>query len=153
MKSVPTIEELRDLAAIDLEIEYEDDLDYRGNFTNDNGKRDTKIERWITRELIRGNEWAWCRVTVRASYDGAHGYDHLGGCSYESRAAFVVPDGYYPDMVTQALTCLRAELIERARQWVTVKVDAARVAPARIAALILHIQDLDSDAARVEWPS
>ena len=93
---------LRKVATITFEIEPED-RGFHGEVD------DPECVKWIADQLARGNEWAWCTVKVSASYRGFVAHDYLGGCSYENRAAFMQPGGYYDDMVTAALTELAQE--------------------------------------------
>lgn len=66
------------------------------------------LDVWNIRQGIeRGNEWAWCSVTVTARWLGHEGSDHLGGCFYGSEAEFRRPGGYFDDMVCEALRNLR----------------------------------------------
>lgn len=84
---------------------------------------DEECYQWIRNEIDRGNEWAWCMVTVTASITMTvkrkgrvdevvklEGRDHLGGCSYKSKADFCQPDCYYDDMKAKALADLQAKL-------------------------------------------
>ena len=56
---------------------------------------------WIQEQLERGNEWAWCCVTVTAELEGFKGKAHLGGCAYEDERQFKI-DGYYEDLCAEA---------------------------------------------------
>jgi hypothetical protein len=94
---------LRKVATVKLDIEPEDQ-NYRNQFD------DPECVKWIADQLACGNEWAWCMVTVTVAYGGFEAHDYLGGCSYENRAAFMQPGGYYDDMVTAALTELAQDL-------------------------------------------
>lgn len=76
------------------------------------GTADAQTNTWIRSQLESGNEWAWCSVTVRVTLGDAFAEDHLGGCSYESKAAFTAPGGYYDDMVHQACNELATMLEE-----------------------------------------
>lgn len=62
---------------------------------------DAQTMEWIRTELDAGNLWAWCVVTVTASYDGLRGLAVLGACSYESRKAF--EEANLADMTSEAL--------------------------------------------------
>jgi hypothetical protein len=60
---------------------------------------------------IERGELAWFCAKVTASRDGVElGCDYLGACCYESCAAFVSEDGYYPDMVAEAIEQAKATL-------------------------------------------
>ena len=79
----------------------------RGNvLASGDDAEDQAAEELVIRQLEDGNEWAWCIVTVRASWEEFIGEDTLGGCSYRTREEFMVPDGYYPDMRAVALADL-----------------------------------------------
>lgn len=102
-------EKLRKVATITLRCEDED-IPFVGNCSALDPETDRKQEDWIRSELASGNEWAWCRVVVTASWNLLTGADSLGGCSYESEDDF--QDGpYYSDMVRTAIDRL-AEQIE-----------------------------------------
>ena len=88
--------------------EHEDMIDYREEFDPGNIN-------WIEDQLNAGNDWAWCRTQVTASFydkDGRLwvGHDYLGGCSYRSRADFMQPGGYYDDMKSVAYDNLVADM-------------------------------------------
>lgn len=101
---------MRDLTEQDVEfsmiVEYEDDIPIKGNASAIDPETDAKNEAWIRHELKAGNEWAWCRVTITASWQGLHGTDSLGGCSYRNEADFTQEGGYYTDMRKAALSDL-----------------------------------------------
>ena len=60
---------------------------------------------------INNGIYMWFAAHVRVSKDGVDlGEDYLGGCCYESAAAFMKPGGYYEDMVECALEDARKEL-------------------------------------------
>lgn len=97
---------------IELLCEYEDSIAPEDSFCD---PRDVKIAR---DGMERGNDWAWCRVTVRASWEGFSGTNSLGGCCYESEADFRTPHGYFPDMCAEALSDLQlviGEAIKRGK--------------------------------------
>ena len=80
--------------------------DPRGQFMLEDGSDDEKII-----ERIHSGYYAWFIARVEASRAGiVLGTDYLGACCYESAQAFVTEDGYYPDMVDEALTAARATL-------------------------------------------
>lgn len=92
---------------------HSEDAPIEGNCSAIDPKTDRATERWIRKQLDRGNEWAWCMVEVRASVGSLSASDYLGCCSYRSREDFESPDGYYPQMCEEAyrLLCLEAERI------------------------------------------
>lgn len=89
---------------------YPEDITIEGNASAIDDETDEKVIQWIKSELESGNEWAWCRVEVRAVWEGIEGVDHLGGCSYRSRENFMEPNGYYDDMKAVALGELNREV-------------------------------------------
>lgn len=76
-----------------------------------NEDHDRKVEQDIQDQLESGNEWAWCTVQVRASYDEQSASEYLGCCSYESEEDFK-KGGYYEDMKETALAALILTLVE-----------------------------------------
>jgi len=56
-----------------------------------------------------GDEWAWCGVEVRVTWNGIEGADYLGCCSYESEADFRA-SGCFADMLEMALDQVNAEI-------------------------------------------
>lgn len=87
-------------------------LTVRGNTASTGDfKIDRKIENKILRRLRKGDFWAWSQVEVRASWNGFHGSDYLGCCSYSSEADFR-NDGYYYDMRENALKELNEKIKE-----------------------------------------
>jgi hypothetical protein len=91
-----------------------EDCQIEGNCSAIDPETDRQTAEWIRDQLNRGNEWAWCCVKVMATIevDGIpfSGCDYLGCCSYESEESFKHPDGYYPDMISEAIDDLRASL-------------------------------------------
>jgi len=77
----------------------------RGNaMASGDDQIDRDVEDAIFADLERGNQWAWCSVTVTARCGGFQGHDYLGCCSYASQDDFCQPDGYYwDDMRREAL--------------------------------------------------
>lgn len=102
-------EKLRKLVTVTLECEPEDRT-YRGEFENEHGQPDRETEAWIEAQLKAGNEWAWCSAHVIVRYQHYEGDDWLGGCSYESKEAFMQPNGYYGDMINSAIDSIAEEI-------------------------------------------
>ena len=73
---------------------------------------DRETEDKIIADLEGGNQWAWCSVTVSASWAGFTGTDHLGGCSYPSAESFQQRGDYYEDMIAEALRDLLNQISE-----------------------------------------
>lgn len=84
--------------------------DPAGHFAYDTEKENADAVAHV-RALAERTEWGWCCAHVRACFEGFHGDDYLGGCSYESREDFMHPSGYYPDMVREACGALADRLI------------------------------------------
>lgn len=90
-----------------LSIEPEDTL-VRGNvLASGDDEVDRQAEDEIIARLERGDDWAWCVVTVTCTITLASGHTyegraHLGGCSYESEADFRAEGGYYPQLEHEA---------------------------------------------------
>ena len=98
---------------IENEVEYSTHLrpEYdgpEGMFDSGNEEEDARICAQI-RSDAEWNEWAWCTVEVRATWNGVFGNAFLGACSYASEKDFK-EDGYYNDMKNQALESLCAKL-------------------------------------------
>jgi len=55
------------------------------------------------------NEWAWCCVCVKGSFEGIEAKSYLGGCSYESRKEFE-QSGYYEDLKQEVLQEINAKV-------------------------------------------
>lgn len=78
---------------------------------------DRNAEEEVRRQLDNGNEWAWCCVTVTASWNGFSGSAHLGCCNYASAEDFKTGD-YYEDLCNEAageLADVVASAYERAK--------------------------------------
>lgn len=83
--------------------EYDDP---RGHFASGDYEADAEIVR-----KIEDGTYLWFCARVTASREGVVlGTDYLGGCCYESVADFIASDGYYPDMVGEAISEARAKL-------------------------------------------
>lgn len=102
------------MTQVSYTLDYSPEYDApEGHFASGDEAQDAETIAWIRRELDRGNGWAWCVAEVFASIevDGEEytGFACLGGCSYESRKAFV-RGGYYADMCDEALRELVSKL-------------------------------------------
>ena len=112
---------LRQLSEADVEFTIRcdpEDLPYVGFCSRVNAVIDKQTELWIHQQLERGNEWAWCFVTVMATWQSIVGHSCLGGCSYRSEEEFCRPGGYYQELQTDAITDLNRE-IERLKLLLT----------------------------------
>lgn len=97
------------------EIEFElichpEDLPIEGNVqVSGDPDQDRETEDYVRSELESGNEWAWCRVEVRAIWGAMYGSAFLGGCSYKNQKDFE-QDGYFEDMKAEALDNLKSKI-------------------------------------------
>lgn len=72
----------------------------------------------IIAELEAGNIWAWCIVTVTASWAGFLGKARVGGVSIiledgsDPEESFVKDYGYYESLVSDAVDNLKANMAE-----------------------------------------
>jgi hypothetical protein len=98
-----------DEVSIEIEVEPEDSSVYY-HFATDDPERDRAEEVSIDKRARAGDEWAWCCVTVRATWNGIVGEDNLGCCSYEDEEDFKRGGGYYDDMVNNAIDALNMEV-------------------------------------------
>ena len=73
---------------------------------------DAQVENEIRERLNQGDIWAWAAVEVRATWRGFRGTACLGCCSYQSEEDFCEPDGYFDDLVNEALGDLNREVAE-----------------------------------------
>ncbi len=106
---------VKTLKAKDVEFEIEclpEDIAIEGSFASGDDAQDAATVRMIEADLASGNEWAWCCVKVTARYADFEGTDYLGGCSYKSAEDFQSPDGYYPQMCSEALADLNRSIRE-----------------------------------------
>jgi len=102
---LPKIEQV--LFTIECEPEQ---MEIKGNCSAIDDETDSQTEQYIYDQLNNGNYWAWCCVTVRASYKHIEGTASLGGCSYASRKDFKDNSGYYEDMKQSAFNDLISKL-------------------------------------------
>lgn len=94
-----------------LEVDFkliveQDDMPVKGNaISSGDDEVDRKTEQEIIDRADRGDVWAWAQVTVRASWAGFRGEDHLGGCSYKDEKDFTSTEegGYFRDMVRSSI--------------------------------------------------
>lgn len=65
-----------------IDVEQEDMVPIEGNVqSSEDPESDRESEEWVRKQLDSGNDLAWCQVTVRASWKGFVGQDHLGAVS------------------------------------------------------------------------
>ena len=62
-------------------VEPEEDQ-VSGHFATGDDDRDREIEQEIIDAFNRGDLEAWCCITVKATWEGITGADHLGCCSH-----------------------------------------------------------------------
>jgi hypothetical protein len=84
-------------------LREDEDLDYTTHF------EDPETLVWIHGELQRDNMWAWFSAHVVVTFGGLTSHQYLGGCSYESEAAFKTCETY-EDLVGQGLDEIVAQL-------------------------------------------
>jgi hypothetical protein len=95
--TIPTIDQIE----FEL-IVHPEDVQVRGNvMASGDDKVDKRAEDSVLRQLENGNQWAWCRVEVKAKYKAFEASDFLGCCSYKNQKQFE-KDGYYQDMKERA---------------------------------------------------
>lgn len=103
-------QKLRELVTYRVRIEPESYCDFVGNCSAIDEETDSETEAWIRREIESGNDAAWCMVTVEAMALGVIGFDHLGGCSYESEQ--MIHDQLVPEMKEEAFRGLVFQIQE-----------------------------------------
>jgi len=108
----------------EIKVEAEQE-DYHGNVSAIDDATDRENEQWVTDELNRGNEAAWCSVVVIARFEGFQGIDSLGGCSYKSMKD--LEKNLLPEMKENALESLKAHMkraiefaVKDAREYVKI---------------------------------
>ena len=95
---------------VTFEVSAEDEHEPpEGCFASGDDEQDAEMCRQI-REDSEHNEWAWCCVRVTARWRDMKADECLGCCSYESKADFCQPGGYFEDMKSTALAALNREL-------------------------------------------
>lgn len=103
---------LTEHADVVLETESKD-MPVRGNASAwGDGTDDAYADELIAR-ISRGDEYAWFCANVTARLDQFEGSDCLGGCTYDSEKQFR-EDGYYTDMVSNAIEALADDILSRA---------------------------------------
>lgn len=106
---------LRRLTAAEVSFELrmqQDDTPLRRNvMASGDEAADEEAEKWVKDQLANGNDWAWARVTVIATYRSFEGRDSLSCCSYESEGAFKA-DPYYQSLCEEALENLNNNIAE-----------------------------------------
>ena len=80
---------------------------------------DREVEQGILSRLEQGDVWAWAAVTVTVSWGPFSASDCLGCCSYADEEDFRQPDGYFDDMVDQAIEELNKTVLDAYRQMKT----------------------------------
>ena len=66
--------------------------------------------------MQQGEVWAWAMVTVTVSWGPFSASDHLGCCSYADEDDFCQPNGYFDDMIEEALEELNKIALDAYRQ-------------------------------------
>lgn len=84
---------------------FDDDQDWR-DFTQDDDIQETAAK-------IESGAWVHFAVDVYAVKAGVElGCDSMGGCIYDSYQAFIDTDGYWGDMVANAIDRAKSKLAE-----------------------------------------
>ena len=101
----------------------EDDSPF--NFESGDKEADLKLKNELTKRLNNGDLWAWCEVTITATWHPSVTYNgylnewvgssSLFGCSYESEEDFKCC-GYYRDLCIEALEDLNSRISRVANQ-------------------------------------
>jgi hypothetical protein len=86
----------------------DEDMSPRGQFQREDGSDDEEL----IHDIESGRYDWFCAEVTASKADVVLGHDFLGGCCYESAKDFVTPDGYYPDMVAEAIAEAREKLAE-----------------------------------------
>jgi hypothetical protein len=151
---------LAELAQVSFYSEPEQ-VQIEGNASAIDPDTDRETYEWIRKELDAGNEWAWCTLVVRATYEdvpslgGASvcGFSYLGCCSYESGVD--AKRDNYEQMLAEALddlastlesTCTQAELAEmgllegQPSRTLVARFDVTGWTDAQISCLEMYIQ-------------
>lgn len=82
-------------ARITIDHEFDRDVRPEGELMADDAAL-------VRKQLLKGNLWAWCVITVTAELGDFTGTAVMGACSYKSKKDFV-KCGYYEDMVAEAI--------------------------------------------------
>lgn len=101
---------LRKLTVEDVKFELsieEEDIEVRDGLPEPDHEELIEL---ILGRLRRGDQWAWCMVVVKATWEGQTGRDNLGACSYDNTKDFIENSGYYEDMKQRAVDDLNERL-------------------------------------------
>jgi hypothetical protein len=63
-------------------------------------------------EKAEWNEWAWCCIRVKVTFEGISESEYLDGCSYDSEKDFVTSGDNYEDMLHNCFATLEKRLIK-----------------------------------------
>lgn len=63
-------------------------------------------------EKAESNEWGWCCIRVKVTFQGLTESEYLGACSYDSEKDFVTSGDYYEDMLHTCFATLETRLIK-----------------------------------------
>ncbi len=77
---------------------------------------DREVERDILDRLDQGDVWAWAAITVIVVWGPFEARAYLGCCSYANEDDFRQPDGYFDDLVAEALEELNRTVRETYQQ-------------------------------------
>jgi hypothetical protein len=105
----------KDSEGVEIKLTIElDESDF--NFDSGEPEEDAELISEIEKRLSNSDTWAWCVVTVTASWGGWIGTSVIGGCSYEDEADFR-KDGYFDSMVEEAIDELNKNVGKAAKAF------------------------------------
>lgn len=102
--------ELRDMKPEYEIIVHPEDMLIRGNYIISGDEAYDKQQEDLALKELEWNEWAWCCVEVRISFNHWSESAYLGGCSYKDEDEFITHSGYYEQMKEDALEELAATI-------------------------------------------
>ncbi len=92
---------------VELEILAEEENEH---FSDKTFNYEPTVVEGFEEMVEKHGRWGWCHVTVRVSWRGVRGEGYLGGCSYESEEDFRKDDGYFMQVLGDALDDLNANV-------------------------------------------
>jgi hypothetical protein len=107
---------IRELTASEEEFQCTSEPEFefigvRGNYMRtEDPEADRKAENEIIDRLERGDDSAWCRLTVTATWNGFTGFAGLGPCSFEDPDDPAI-EAEYEDLRAAALDDLNANIV------------------------------------------
>lgn len=122
-----------------VSVEQEDGIEVRGNaMVSGDDAADKALEDEILANLDRGFIEAWCCISVKASWEGITGTDHLGACSFKPGSGQYVDKQVQEcidahEMRKQALYALNQEVERQALKSLDM-INRLKVRPAKSSA-------------------